>query len=236
MQSFILILHVVLGLGLSASAADSLFHPLQQRDQWQFEDPAAWEWQGNGEETVLVLKKSSQYKPKVRRPFNMAWFDGAAWDSFMLTCEARLDLFNKGNNDLCIAFAGRSESEFYYAHLGESADGVHLQMHVVNQADRKAITTQRANSLPWQPNHWHQIKLVHDASSGSMKVWFDDQLVLEAADKSFGKGRIGVGSFDDLGAFRNIVVTPALPTVNSSAQIKAAAGGSPAVQKAPATQ
>ncbi|MCX6855701.1 MAG: hypothetical protein NTV80_12445, partial [Verrucomicrobia bacterium] len=187
-------------------AADAEVHPLMQRDKWKLEDPAAWEWQGDGKATTLVLKKPSGYKPKVRRPFNLAWFGGAEWDSFTLTCEARLDVFSKGNNDLCIAFAGRGESEFYYAHLGESADAVHLHLHVVNQADRKAITTTRAKTLPWQPNHWHQIKLVRDASTGSIKVWFDDQLVIEATDKTFGKGRIGLGSFDDLGAFRNLCV------------------------------
>jgi hypothetical protein len=181
--------------------------PLQQRDQWQLEVPAAWEWQGEGEATTLILKKPSQYKSKVRRPLNLAWFGGAEWDSFTLTCEARLDVFNKGNNDVCIAFGGRSESEFYYAHLGETADGVHLQLHVVNNVDRKAITTNRAKTLPWQSNHWHQIKLMSDAASGSIKVWFDTQLVLEASDKTIAKGRIGLGSFDDLGAFRNVVMT-----------------------------
>ena len=183
-------------------------HPLQQRDQWQFEDPAAWEWQGEGDATTLVLKKPSQTKPKVRRPFNLAWFSGVELESFTLTCEARLDVFNKGNNDLCIALGGVSESEFYYAHLGETADGVHLHLHVVNNADRKAITTTRAKALPWRPNHWHPIKLVRNASSGSITAWFDDQVVLEGSDKTFGKGRIGLGSFDDLGAFRKVVITP----------------------------
>jgi hypothetical protein len=190
-------------------ASDATIHPLLHRDQWQLEDPNAWEWQGDGESTMLVLKKPSHIKPKVRRPFNLAWFGGAKLDSFTLTCEARLDVFNKGNNDLCIALAGRSESEFYYAHLGEIADGVHLHLHVVNNADRKAITAVRAKIIPWQPNHWHQLKLVRDASSGSIKVWFEDQLVLEATDKTFGKGRIGLGSFDDLGAFRKVTITPA---------------------------
>jgi len=193
----------------SLLAVDAPLHPLlQQRDQWQLEDPAAWEWQGEGETTTLVLKKPSRYHPKVRRPFNLAWFSGAELESFTLTCEARLDVFNKGNNDLCLAFAGVSDSEFYYAHLGETADGVHLQLHVVNNADRKAITTTRAKALPWKPNHWHPIKLVRDTSSGSIKVWFEDQVVLEASDKTFGKGRIGLGSFDDLGAFRKVIITP----------------------------
>lgn len=213
-------------------AASSLLaeHPLQQRDQWQLEDPAAWEWQGEGEATTLVLKKPSQYKPKVRRPFNMAWFGGAEFGSFTLTCEARLDVFNKGNNDVCIAFAGRGESEFYYAHLGKTADGVHLQVHVVNQADRKAITTNRAKTLPWKPDHWHPIKLVRDASSGSIKVWFEDELVLEASDTTFGKGRIGLGSFDDLGSFRKLAVTSA------DVEIEVVAGGGTMVENAAATQ
>ena len=216
-------------------AATSLLaeQPLQQRDQWQLEDPAAWEWQGEGETTTLVLKKPSQYKPKVRRPFNLAWFGGAEFGSFTLTCEARLDVFNKGNNDVCIALGGRGESEFYYAHLGETADGVHLQLHVVNQVDRKAITTNRAKALPWKPDHWHPIKLVRDASSGSIKVWFEDQLVLEASDKTFGKGRIGLGSFDDLGAFRKVVVTAA---AEASMSIELVAGGGTQVENAPATQ
>lgn len=242
MKLFAPLLPLALGLGLSAfgflRASEPSLHPLQQRNQWQLEDPAAWEWQGDGEATTLVLKRQSHYKPKVRRPFNLAWFTGAEWDSFTLTCEARLDVFNKGNNDLCLAFGGRSDSEFYYAHLGEAADGVHLHMHVVNKADRKSITTQRSQTLPWQPDHWHQIKLVRDASSGSMKVWFDDQVVLQASDKTFSKGHIGLGSFDDIGAFRKVIVTPGTEDVgnDSTAHIEIVAGGGTAVENAPATQ
>lgn len=218
--SFLLI-HLALGVCRYATAADVALHPLQQREQWLFEDPAAWEWQGEGRETELVLRKPSQYQPKFRRPFNMAWFGGAEWGTFTLTCEARLDSFNQGNNDLCIAFGGAGESQFYYAHLGEKADGVHLHLHLVNHADRKAITTNRAEALPWKPGQWHRIKLVRDAASGSIKMWFDEQLVLEASDKTFGKGRLGLGSFDDLGAFRGVIVTP-----GTAASAEASAGRS----------
>ncbi len=215
-------------------AADEMPHPLLQRDQWKLEDTAAWEWQGEGESTTLALKKPSKYVPKVRRPLNLAWFNGAELESFTLTCEARLDVFNDGNNDVCIAFGGRSDSEFYYAHLGEKADGVHLQLHVVNNADRKAITKDRAKTLPWQPGHWHPIKLVRDVSTGSIKVWFEDKLVLEAVDKTFGKGFIGLGSFDDLGAFRRVLISYA--TTATSAPIEIVAGGGTKVENAPATE
>ena len=226
-------LSTMLLLCLMAASLLLAEQPLQQRDQWQLEDPAAWEWQGEGDATTLVLKKPSQYKPKVRRPFNLAWFGGAEFGSFTLTCEARLDVFNQGNNDVCIAFGGRAESEFYYAHLGETADGVHLQLHVVNQADRKAITTNRAKTLPWKPGHWHPIKLVRDVSSGSIKVWFENELVLEASDTTFGQGRIGLGSFDDLGAFRKVTLTAA---AEPALQVEVVAGGGTLVENAPATQ
>ena len=86
MHSFISgILFLIAAQSLLAVGAP--LHPLlQQRDQWQLEDPAAWEWQGEGDATTFVLKKPSKYKPKVRRPFNLAWFGGAEWDSFTLTC------------------------------------------------------------------------------------------------------------------------------------------------------
>ncbi len=202
-------------------------YPIHFHDQWQFEDPAAWQWEGEGEASLLVLKKQSLYKPKFRRPLNLAWFGGKVGESFTLTCEARLDVFNAGNNDLCLAFDGLSDSEFYYAHLGETADGVHLQFHIVNLADRKAITTFRTNALAWQPDHWHPIKLERNASTGSMKVWFEDQLVLEATNKTFSQGKIGLGSFDDRGAFRKVAIKSL--SLEKSEVLEVVAGGGSAV-------
>jgi len=181
--------------------------PLDARDGWSFGDRDAWEWQGEGDDTTLVLKKKSNFKPAVRSPFNLAWFDGGEWESFTLEMEVRLDLFNEGNNDVCIAFGKETDTRFYYAHLGEKADQVHLQMHLVNDADRKAITRKGAESLPWEPGKWHKVKLRRELEKGTIQVWFDGGLVLTAKDKTLGKGRVGLGSFDDLGSFRKLEIT-----------------------------
>jgi hypothetical protein len=200
------ILAAILFTALSASGQE--VRPLEKRDAWTFGDKSAWEWNGEGAGTELILKKPSDFKPKVRSPFNLAWFEGGEWESFTLTAEVRLGVFDKGNNDVCIAFGKSSDTKFYYAHLGEKADAVHLQLHLVNDADRKAITTTGAKTLPWKPETWHRVKLVRNAGMGSIKVFFDDVEVLAAEDKTLGKGKIGLGSFDDLGAFRNVVVSP----------------------------
>ena len=51
------------------------------------------------------------------------------------------------------------------------------------------------------------MKIVRNTADGTIKVWFDGAVVLSAEDKTLGKGAIGLGSFDDLGSFRNVNVT-----------------------------
>ncbi len=182
--------------------------PLDASDAWQFGDPAAWSWTKEDGTAVLTLHKQQAFKPKVRSPFNLAWFTGRDWKSFTLTVEARLTKFDAANNDLCIAFGRQDDTRFYYAHLGVRADGVHHQIHLVDHADRRAITATRTTGTPWKPGVWHRLKIVHDAVTGKISVYFDDmtKTVLTAEDKTLGHGSIGLGSFDDLGQFRNLEI------------------------------
>jgi len=193
-------------IGPAVVAVAEVVRPLESQDSWVLPDPQAWKWEDTEKGPALVLEKQSDFTSEVRRPRNLAWFDARKWGAFTLTAEVRLDLFNDGNNDLCIAFGQSSESRFYYAHLGQSADAVHLHLHLVEDADRRAITQKRAETLPWKPGHWHQVKLARDPAAGTILVWFDGVEVLSANDKTLGEGRIGLGSFDDLGAFRAVEV------------------------------
>ena len=181
--------------------------PLDFPDKWTLADPKAWAWEKSDAGPVLSLKQQSEFISEVRRPRNLAWFDGRTWGSFRLTAEVRLDLFNDGNNDVCVAFGQTSETKFYYAHLGETADGVHLHLHMVNDADRQPITKTRVDSLPWKPEHWHKLVIERDLDAGTIRVWFDGNEVLAAVDRTLGEGKIGLGSFDDLGSFRAVTIT-----------------------------
>lgn len=182
--------------------------PLDTPAAWTFADPAAWTWSKEEGQAVLTLKQQQAYKPKFRSPFNLAWLKITDWKSFTLTVEGQLTKFDQGNNDLCIAFAREDDTRFYYAHLGETADGNHHQIHLVDHADRRPITATRTAGTPWQPGQWHRLKVVHDAVSGMMTVFFDDMTkpVLTAENKTLSHGWIGLGSFDDLGKFRNLQI------------------------------
>jgi hypothetical protein len=152
--------------------------PLESAANWSFGDDKPWKWEGTGEAPILRLTKQSDFKPKVRSPFNLAWFERKEWGSFALTAEVRLDLFNQGNNDVCIAFGKETETRFYYAHLGENADKVHLHLHLVHDANRTPITEKRAKTLPWQEKKWHSVKLERSVEDGTIRVWFDGVEVL----------------------------------------------------------
>jgi hypothetical protein len=191
--------------GSSRTAALAL-DPFAEESAWKFADATAWQWQAAPTGKELVLHKQNAYKPLYRSPNNLAWFQTREWSSFSLTFECQLSRFDEGNNDLCIAFGGTAPDQFYYAHLGEKADAPHHQIHLVDHADRKPVTTYRTSGTPWKKDHWHKVKVVRNADTGDIAVWFDDSPtpILAARDKTLTWGKIALGSFDDEGRFRNL--------------------------------
>jgi len=190
----------------SSRAAAFALDLFAEEKAWTFADAGAWKWEQGDAGKELHLLKQNAYKPPFRSPVNLAWLDSREWSSFSLTLECQLTSFNEGNNDLCIAFAGTAPDQFYYAHLGEKADEPHHQIHLVKQADRKPITTYRTAGTPWKKDTWHKVKVVRNGDTGDIAVWLDDapEPILAARDTTLPWGKIGLGSFDDEGRFRNI--------------------------------
>lgn len=191
--------------GSSRTAALAL-DPFVEESAWKFADATAWKWQAAPTGKELILLKQNAYKPPYRSPINLTWFQSREWSHFSLTLECQLSRFDEGNNDLCIAFAGSGADQFYYIHLGEKADTPHHQIHLVEHADRRPITTFRSSGTPWEKDTWHKLKIVRNIDTGDIAVWFDNSPtpLLAARDKTFTWGKIALGSFDDEGRFRNV--------------------------------
>ncbi len=227
MKTFVSLLTVVTGVVMTATptmAADTppqitvapcclpgaspLVDIFAEKDGWTWFNKSAWTWQGDGEARELHLTAQSGAKPTFRSPFNLAWYERKEWKDFTLTCEAQLTQFTKGNNDLCFAFGKMDAYKFYYAHIGQKADKVHHHIHIVDNADRKPITAYRSEGMEWKQDNWHHIKIVRNSETGDIAVYVDnqEQPVLTANDKTLSWGKIGLGSFDDLGKFRNVRV------------------------------
>jgi len=67
--------------------------------------------------------------------------------------------------------------------------------------------TKNENLTPWD-DQWHNVRLVRKMPEGTIEVFFDsaDKPHMSVVDKTFEKGRIGIGSFDDIDEFDDIVV------------------------------
>jgi glucose/arabinose dehydrogenase len=181
---------------------------------WSPVTPAKWQFPGRD----VVLAEAGVARPGPRRPFEYAVLSkGPEFGSVRIDGEVRLDTpVEITNRDVIIMFGYRSDTRFYYAHL--STDNTiypHNGIFVVNDADRLRIDDQwdEARSVGALPAitdaDWHRIRVTHCAGTGEIAVYLDgsDVPLMTAVDKTFDSGRVGFGSFDNIGRLRDLRVT-----------------------------
>lgn len=175
--------------------------------RWEFLDPATWRLgDRDGSQVIEITARESEYKPPVRSPRHVALIKGLEVDSFEITFRVKSTKDTGNHRDCCVFFNYVDEQHFYYVHLGARPDPHSGQIMIVNEAPRLALTKNERRT-PWDDD-WHQVKLIRDAESGRIAVYFDDMenAHMEVVDTTFQSGRIGLGSFDDLNAFDDVVI------------------------------
>jgi len=200
-------------VGLPARADEAL--PLvfaddfsQGADRWEPTDPAAWTLGNDGERAVWGLnKRKSGYQPKVRSPHNVALVKDLELGDTVITLQVKSTLDTGGHRDCCVFFNWRDPEHFYYVHLGAKPDPASGQIMIVDGAPRRPLTN-NTKPVPWD-DRWHTVKLVRDAASGRIAVYFDDleTPLMETTDTTFTAGRVGIGSFDDMNDFTDVKVS-----------------------------
>ena len=177
-------------------------------DRWEPTDKTAWTVKDQGGNKVYALtKKRSNFNPKVRSPYNRSLVKDVVVSDFVLDVKLQSTHPDYGHRDLCLFFGYQDDSHLYYVHFGKKADPHANQIFIVNDADRKKISTKTTEGTDWDDN-WHHARIVRNADSGKIEVFFDDMdtPVMTAEDKTFTSGRVGVGSFDDTGQFDHIAL------------------------------
>lgn len=177
-------------------------------ERWELTDNAAWTRRQVDSNYVFGLnKRKSDYKPKFRSPHNIALIKGLELSDFVITFKVKSTLDTGNHRDCCIFFCHQDATHFYYCHTGAKPDPHSGQIMIVKDAARLALT-KNENLTPWKNDTWHQVKLTRRAKDGVVKVYFDDMKTpyMEVADTTFAKGRIGLGSFDDMNDFDDIKI------------------------------
>ncbi len=174
---------------------------------------ADFDLDGNGAWTVrgevLVLEKAGVPGGPIRRPAALAILKSEPLTNLTL----RLDLRSTAPVELAVRdvqliVGYQSPTQFYYVHLSAKTDAVHNGIFLVNHADRRRLDTPNPNAY-LTDQAWHRVRLERHVDTGRLAVFFDDHAapILSVIDKTLTWGRVGVGSFDEIGEFRNIEVT-----------------------------
>lgn len=175
------------------------------RDHWEVTDEASWTHQVvEGNAVFGINRRNSDYEPTHRSPLHIALIKDIEVSDFVLTFRVRSTKDTGNHRDCCIFFNHQDADHFYYAHLGAKPDPASGQIMIVRNAPRRPIT-ENTKPVPWT-DRWHRVKVVRDATKGTIEVYFDDMEtpLLSAVDTTFGKGRIGMGSFDDMNDFDDV--------------------------------
>ena len=176
-------------------------------DRWEVLDSETWQWtEHDGNHTFAITQRKSKYVPPTRSPGHVALIKNLELSSFEMTFRVRSTKDTGNHRDCCVFFNYQDSRHFYYVHLGAKPDPHSGQIMIVNEAPRLALT-QNESHTPWDDD-WHQVRVVRDVDSGDIVIYFDDMQTphMRVKDQRFKHGRLGIGSFDDMNEFDDIVV------------------------------
>ena len=173
-----------------------------------FTDASAWRLAKEKDRPALELHKQSAYKPEHRSPLNIALIADKVFGDFVLEAELLSTKKPYGHQDMCLFFGFTGAAQYYYNHIAVAADPNAHNVFIVNNAPRKNFAKETTKGITWGEREWHKIRAERDTQAGTYKVFFDDltKPIMLAEDKTFLKGHLGFGSFDDVGMVTNIKV------------------------------
>lgn len=239
MRRFLLPLVAGLSLVAGAPAADdlpdwakgiSINLPLTDpkvASEFIVSDPAVWKFvQDENRKGFVRLEYDrktykSTYTPKHRSPIHIALLKQYPLTDFVMDVELMSTTEAYDHQDLCLFFGFESPEKYYYVHIAKAADMNAHNVFIVNGADRKNIAKETTKGVEWKQDTWHTVRLVRQASTGKIEVYFDDMTkpIMKAEDKTFQTGLVGFGSFDDTGRFRRVALSMKNLTIGAGNKI-----------------
>jgi hypothetical protein len=174
---------------------------------WDVYNASDWKVETVDGSPVLELLTGREPLPGPRRPMQFALAQTPNFAHVTVEADAR-----PRGRSLLIVFAYRDASHFNYAHFSaDTADKqpVHNGIFHVYGGERVRISSQAGLSAFAETNHWYRVMLEYDGTTGDVQGSVDGSPIpaLHAVDLSLSSGRVGVGSFDEVGDFRNVRIT-----------------------------
>jgi len=176
--------------------------------EWSVPGAADWKVSSDAGAEMLSLTEGRDPLPSgPRRPFQFALTDVPDYGAVLVEADAR-----PLGRSVMIVFAYQDEAHFDYAHFSIDTGAkqpVHNGIFHVYGGERVRISNARGPAAFAATGRWYHVTVTHQAASGRIYATVDGQAVpaLEATDVSLGPGKIGIGSFDETGDFKNVKIT-----------------------------
>lgn len=177
---------------------------------WERTNPRSWRierYEGNA--VFSLFQRQTTFEPLFASPKSRAILDTLYVGDFILEAKIRTTAPNYAQRDLSLFFGYQSPSQFYYVHLSQEASENNHNIFIINNSDQAPIAFTRNDGVAWdQDEQWHTVRIVRTVATGRIDVFFDDMEtpILQANSTIITEGRIGIGSFDDIGLFDDIYV------------------------------
>lgn len=178
---------------------------------WSPNDPAHWRVVDDRGSKVYELTAVGGQGP-VRAPTSISVLAGHDVSSFEFS--GRMKCYTDPavpGRDMCVFFHYQDPTHFYYVHFSAESAEVHNIIGLVNGADRVKINAEPVGGSVFRltDRAWHRFRVTLDGATGEIRAYLDDLTapILTARDRSLTHGLVGVGSFDDTGAFDDLTLT-----------------------------
>jgi hypothetical protein len=185
---------------LTYAAADSI---TALGHDWTVQQASDWAVK---EGVLRLLEKGEPVAGQPRRPTKFALLNSKPYKN--VTVEAEM---KHNGRSLIIVYAWQDPTHYNYAHISTDAAArqpVHNGMFHVFGGERARISPQDGPA-GFADQEWTPVKLVFDGEKGHAYVEVNGKRnpSLEAVDLSLQWGRVGLGSFNETGDFRNVKIT-----------------------------
>lgn len=172
--------------------------------EWSVPNLSDWKVDNEGGSTILHLVTPRGPVPGPRRPIQFALANTPDFEQVTIDADAK-----PLQRSLIFVFAYRDPAHFDYAHLSTDTglkQPVHNGIFHVFGGERVRISSQVGPAAFPAIDHWYHVRLVYNGHSGAVNVSVDGKPIpaLQAVDRSLTGGKVGLGSFDETGDFKNV--------------------------------